>query len=44
MYDGQTSSMYVLEQAAACRRNLGDLKDAAEVYEHSELYRLKYFS
>ena len=27
--------MYILEQAAACRRNLGDLKEAAEVYEYS---------
>ncbi|KAI0738457.1 TPR-like protein [Daedaleopsis nitida] len=32
--DAGTSSMYVLLQAAACRRMLGDLKDAAEVYEH----------
>ena len=26
--------MYVLLQAAACRRMVGDLKEAAEVYEH----------
>ena len=32
----QTSSMYVLLQAAACRRMVGDLKEAAEVYEHGE--------
>lgn len=30
----QTSSLYVLLQAAACRRMLGDIKEAAEVYEH----------
>lgn len=32
----QTSSMYVLLQAAACRRMTGDLKEAAEVYEHGK--------
>ncbi|TBU44059.1 TPR-like protein [Dichomitus squalens] len=32
--DAGTSSMYVLLQAAACRRMVGDLKEAAEVYEH----------
>ncbi|KAI0642215.1 TPR-like protein [Trametes meyenii] len=32
--DAGTSSMYVLLQAAACRRMIGDLKEAAEVYEH----------
>ncbi|KAI0681984.1 hypothetical protein C8T65DRAFT_750994 [Cerioporus squamosus] len=32
--DAGTSSMYVLLQAAACRRMTGDLKEAAEVYEH----------
>lgn len=34
--DAGTSSMYVLLQAAACRRMIGDLKEAAEVYEHGE--------
>ncbi|EPS96052.1 hypothetical protein FOMPIDRAFT_1151328 [Fomitopsis schrenkii] len=32
--DAGTSSLYVLLQAAACRRMLGDIKEAAEVYEH----------
>ena len=32
----QTSSLHVLLQAAACRRMMGDLKEAAEVYEHGE--------
>ncbi|RDX56401.1 TPR-like protein [Lentinus brumalis] len=32
--DAGTSSMYMLLQAAACRRMTGDLKEAAEVYEH----------
>ncbi len=30
----QTSSLYVLMQAAVCRRMVGDIKEAAEVYEH----------
>ncbi|KAI1783533.1 TPR-like protein [Ganoderma leucocontextum] len=33
--DAGTSSMYVLLQAGACRRMVGDLKEAAEVYEHA---------
>lgn len=32
----QTTSMHVLMQAAACRRFLGDLRGASEVYERSE--------
>lgn len=32
----QTSSLYVLLQAAACRRMVGDIKEAAEVYEHGK--------
>ncbi|KAI5117819.1 hypothetical protein M0805_004949 [Coniferiporia weirii] len=32
--DAGTSSMHVLMRAAECRRNLGDTRDAAEVYEH----------
>ncbi|OBZ74021.1 hypothetical protein A0H81_06069 [Grifola frondosa] len=32
--DAGTSSLYVLLQAAACRRMVGDIKEAAEVYEH----------
>ncbi|KAL4243959.1 Transcription factor Tfc4/TFIIIC-102/Sfc4 [Abortiporus biennis] len=32
--DTETSSLYVLLQAAACRRMVGDLKEAAEVYQH----------
>ncbi|KDQ49967.1 hypothetical protein JAAARDRAFT_42458 [Jaapia argillacea MUCL 33604] len=32
--DAGTSSLYVLLQAAACRRMLGELREAAEVYEH----------
>lgn len=32
----QTSSLYVLLRAAACRRMVGDIKEAAEVYEHGE--------
>ncbi|KAH8108394.1 TPR-like protein [Phellopilus nigrolimitatus] len=32
--DATTSSIHVLMQAAECRRNLGDTRDAAEVYEH----------
>ncbi len=34
--DAGTSSMYVILQSAACRRMIGDLKEAAEVYEHGE--------
>jgi general transcription factor 3C polypeptide 3 (transcription factor C subunit 4) len=30
----QTSSLYILLQTAACLRTLGDLREAAEVYEH----------
>ncbi|EAU87481.2 RNA polymerase III transcription factor [Coprinopsis cinerea okayama7 len=33
--DPATSSIYVLLQTAACMRNLEQLKEAAEVYEHS---------
>ncbi|KAI0072549.1 TPR-like protein [Panus rudis PR-1116 ss-1] len=32
--DAETSSLYVLLQAASCRRMVGDLKESAEVYEH----------
>ncbi|CCM04149.1 uncharacterized protein FIBRA_06311 [Fibroporia radiculosa] len=32
--DAGTSSLYVLMQAAACRRMIGDIKEAAEVYQH----------
>ncbi|EIN05645.1 TPR-like protein [Punctularia strigosozonata HHB-11173 SS5] len=32
--DAGTSSMYILLQTAACRRMLGELPEAAEVYEH----------
>ncbi|KZT05046.1 TPR-like protein [Laetiporus sulphureus 93-53] len=32
--DAGTSSLYVLMQAAVCRRMVGDIKEAAEVYEH----------
>ncbi|TDL19819.1 TPR-like protein [Rickenella mellea] len=32
--DASTSSMHILMQAGASRRNLGDLKEALEVYEH----------
>ncbi|TCD69113.1 transcription factor TFIIIC subunit tfc4 [Steccherinum ochraceum] len=32
--DPETSSIHILMQAADCRRVLGDLKEAAEVYEH----------
>lgn len=32
--DATTSSLHVLLQAAACRRMLGDVNEAAEVYEH----------
>ncbi|THG99335.1 hypothetical protein EW026_g2982 [Hermanssonia centrifuga] len=32
--DGGTSSLYVLLQAASCRRMIGDIKEAADVYEH----------
>lgn len=32
----QTSSLYVLLRAAACRRMMGDIKEAAEVYEHGK--------
>ncbi|KAH9921621.1 TPR-like protein [Fomitopsis serialis] len=32
--DAGTSSFYVLLQAAACRRMVGDIREAAEVYEH----------
>ncbi|PCH42829.1 TPR-like protein [Wolfiporia cocos MD-104 SS10] len=32
--DAGTSSLYVLLQAASCRRMMGDLREAAEVYEH----------
>ncbi|KAM5536661.1 hypothetical protein V8D89_009756 [Ganoderma adspersum] len=32
--DAGTSSMHVLLQAGVCRRMVGDLKEAAEVYEH----------
>jgi hypothetical protein len=30
----QTSSLYILLQTAACLRMLGELREAAEVYEH----------
>lgn len=30
----QTSSPHVLLQAAACRRMMGDLKEAVDIYEH----------
>jgi general transcription factor 3C polypeptide 3 (transcription factor C subunit 4) len=36
----QTSSLYVLLQAAACRRMKGDLREAAEIYEHGSLVRV----
>ncbi|KAG7095406.1 hypothetical protein E1B28_006157 [Marasmius oreades] len=32
--DPNTSSVYILTQTAACLRALGELKDAAEIYEH----------
>ncbi|KAF9526180.1 hypothetical protein CPB83DRAFT_896331 [Crepidotus variabilis] len=35
--DPATSSIYILMQTAACMRNVDDLKDAAEVYEHIRL-------
>ncbi|KAH6893966.1 hypothetical protein BKA70DRAFT_1160794 [Coprinopsis sp. MPI-PUGE-AT-0042] len=35
--DPATSSIYVLLQTAACMRNLEQLKEAAEVYEHIRL-------
>lgn len=38
----QTSNYHVLIQTAVCRRNLGDLKGAAEVYEHGELLGFSY--
>lgn len=34
--DESTSSLYILLQTAACLRMLGELRDAAEVYEHSQ--------
>jgi general transcription factor 3C polypeptide 3 (transcription factor C subunit 4) len=34
--DKQTSSLYVLLQTAGCLRMLGELREAAEVYEHGE--------
>ena len=34
----QTSSLHVLLQAAACRRMMGNLNEAAEVYEHGLLF------
>lgn len=33
----QTSSLYVLLQVALCRRMLGDLEGAAEVYKQGEI-------
>ncbi|KDR78033.1 hypothetical protein GALMADRAFT_245006 [Galerina marginata CBS 339.88] len=35
--DPATSSIYILLQTAACMRNVDELKDAAEVYEHVRL-------
>lgn len=32
----QTSGIHILMQAAACRHMVGDIKEAAEVYEHSK--------
>ncbi|KAH8103816.1 TPR-like protein [Cristinia sonorae] len=32
--DSETSSIHTLMQAAACRHMVGDIKEAAEVYEH----------
>ncbi|KAF9032358.1 hypothetical protein BJ165DRAFT_1535052 [Panaeolus papilionaceus] len=32
--DVATSSVYVLLQTAACMKNIGELRDAADVYEH----------
>ena len=31
----KTSSIYILLQTAACMRNIDELRDAADVYEHS---------
>lgn len=31
----QTSSIYILMQTAACMKMMHELKEAAEVYEHS---------
>ncbi|KAF9034870.1 hypothetical protein BJ165DRAFT_1511948 [Panaeolus papilionaceus] len=30
-------SVYVLQKTAACMKNIGELKDATDVYEHGEL-------
>ena len=32
----KTSSIYILLQTAACMRNIDELRDAADVYEHSQ--------
>ena len=36
----QTSSIYVLERAAACRRMNGDLENSAAIYEQGSLSML----
>ena len=38
--DLQTSSIHVLMQAAACRHMVGDIKEAAEVYEHGAWHEI----
>ena len=38
----QTSSLYILLQTAACLRMLGELREAAEVYEHGRSPMLEY--
>jgi general transcription factor 3C polypeptide 3 (transcription factor C subunit 4) len=32
----KTSSVYILMRTAACLRNIDELQEAAEVYEHSK--------
>ena len=36
LFFSQTSSVYILMRTAACLRNIDELQEAAEVYEHSE--------
>ena len=41
--DVETSSVHVLMRAAACRRRMGEVEEAGEVYEHSESGSLRNF-
>jgi general transcription factor 3C polypeptide 3 (transcription factor C subunit 4) len=39
----QTSTLRIVFQAAACHRGMGDLEEAAQIYQHSEPLMLRAF-